>query len=192
MSAAHKRVLLGVTASIAAYRACELITQLRAEGYDVDVVMTKDSQHFVTALTLQSLAGREVVTDFFATDGRVKPIHIELARTCDVILIAPATADVIARLAHGLADDVLTCTVLASESPVVVVPAMNEKMYLHPRTQENLKKLRDSGALVVEPVRGHLVCSEQGMGHIADDRAILTAVRAALAAGRITRPDLLK
>lgn len=184
---AKKRVLLGVTASIAAYRACDLITELRGKGYDVDVVMTKDTQHFITALTLQSFAGRAVITDFFATEGRVKPIHIELARECDVILIAPATADVIARLAHGLADDVLTCTVLATESPVVIAPAMNEKMYLHPRTQENLKKLKDSGVRIVEPVQGHLVCSEQGLGHISDNATILKAVHEALSAGRTTR-----
>ncbi|MCG3177304.1 MAG: Coenzyme A biosynthesis bifunctional protein CoaBC [Candidatus Omnitrophica bacterium] len=186
-AASNKRVLLGVTASIAAYKACDLITELRGKGHDVDVVMTRDTRHFITALTLQSFAGRPVIEDFFSIEGRLKPVHIELARSSDVVLIAPATADVIARLAHGLADDVLTCTVLATDAPVVLAPAMNEKMYLHPRTQENLKKLKDSGVTVVEPVQGHLVCSEHGLGHIADNSAILAAVDRALVSGRARR-----
>lgn len=177
---ANKKILLGVTASIAAYRACDLITELRNAGSEVTVVMTKDAHHFITPLTLQSFAGREVVEDFFSVPGRVKPVHIELAKQSDLILISPATADVIAKLSHGMADDVLTCTVLASTAPLVIAPAMNEKMYYHKFTQENLKRLKDNGATIVDPIQGHLVCSDQGMGHLAENKSILQAVETAL------------
>lgn len=176
------RVLLGVTASIAAYTACDLIKALRAAGHSVRVVMTRDAGHFITPLSLQSFSGQEVVQDFFGLEGRVKPVHIELAKESDLILVAPASADILAKLAHGLADDVLTCAVLASDRPLVVAPAMNDKMYTNRFTQENLKRLTDAGAVVVPPVVGHLVCSDQGIGHIAPIESILGAVTKALAA----------
>ena len=169
-----------MTASIAAYKACDLITELREAGYEVTVAMTKDAHHFVTPLTLQSFAGRDVVEDFFSVPGRLKPVHIELAKNSDLILIAPATADVIAKLAHGLADDVLTCTVLASMAPVVIVPAMNEKMYENPFTQENIGRLKKAGMTFVPPIEGHLVCSDHGMGHLAENKSILKAVASKL------------
>jgi len=175
-----KKVLLGVSASIAAYKACDLITELRGEGFEVTVVMTKDAHHFVTPLSLQSFAGTEVVQDFFSTEGRLKPVHIELAKRSDLILVAPASADIIAKLAHGLADDVLSCTALASEAPLVVAPAMNEKMYFKKVTQENIEKLKKHGAILVPPVKGHLVCSDHGMGHLAENKAILQAVKRCL------------
>lgn len=174
---AKKNILLGVSASIAAYRACDLITALREAGFQVTVVMTKDAHHFITSLTLQSFAGREVIEDFFSLAGRTKPIHIELAKDSDLILVAPATADIIARLAYGFADDVLTSTALASGAPLVIAPAMNEKMFYNKRTQENLKRLEDQGAKIVPPVEGHLVCMDKGMGHLAENESILKTVR---------------
>lgn len=177
----QKNILLGVSGSIAAYRACELITELREAGFGVEVVMTKDAHHFITPLTLQSLAGTPVIQDFFSIEGRTKPIHIELAKRSDLILVAPASADIVAKLSHGLADDVLSCTTLASRAPLVVVPAMNDKMFSHKFTQENLRRLKENGAVIVDPVEGHLVCSDHGMGHIADNARILKAVRACLA-----------
>lgn len=176
----NKTVLLGVSASIAAYTACDLITELRKSGFTVRVVMTRDAHHFITPLTLQSFAGTEVITDFFGVPGRVKPVHIELAKQSDLILVAPASADIIAKLSHGFADDVLCATVLASTAPLVIVPAMNEKMYQNTFTQENIKKLKSAKASIVDPVRGHLVCSDEGMGHIADIPTIVKAVKAAL------------
>lgn len=176
---AKKTVLLGVTGSIAAYKACDLITLLREKGYDVRVTMTKDAQHFITPLALQSMAGTEVVTDFFSVPGRVKPVHIELAKAASVIVVAPASADVIAKIAHGLSDDVLTCAILASDAPLIVAPAMNEKMYLKKVTQENLEKLKAHGAVLVDPVEGHLVCMDKGMGHLADLAVIVKAVERA-------------
>ncbi len=177
MNKKSNNILLGVSASIAAYKACDLITELRDAGYAVRVAMTKDAHHFITALTLQSFAGQDVVEDFFSVPGRVKPVHIELAKASDLILIAPASADIIAKLAHGLADDVLCCTVLASEAPLIVVPAMNEKMYKNKFTQENLKRLKDNGAKIIEPIHGHLVCMDEGFGHIAENKTILEAVK---------------
>ena len=175
-----KNLLLGVSASISAYRACDLITELRQAGFAVTVVMTKDAHHFVTPLALQSFSGSEVIQDFFSLPGRVTPVHIDLAKKSDVILVAPATADVIAKLAHGFADDVLSCTALASRAPLVIAPAMNEKMFLHPFTQENVERLKKNGAVIVPPIEGHLVCSDQGMGHIAENKDILGAVQAIL------------
>ena len=180
MKTAGKNILLGISASISAYTACDLITELRADGFSVTVVMTKDAHHFVTALTLQSLAGSEVVEDFFSVPGRLKPVHIELAKHSDLILVSPATADIIAKLAHGFADDVLSCTVLASDAPLVIAPAMNTKMYENKFTQENIKRLKKSGATFVSPIRGHLVCSDEGIGHIAENKTILQTVRRCL------------
>ena len=175
-----KKILLGVSGSISAYRALDLITELRELGHEVNVVMTKDAHHFVTPLSLQSFAGTEVVQDFFSTEGRLKPIHIELAKKSDLILVAPASADIIAKLACGLADDVLSCAVLASEAPLVIAPAMNEKMFYKKITQENIEKLKKRGAVFVEPIQGHLVCMDQGMGHLAETGTILQAVKNAL------------
>ena len=172
-----KNILLGVTASISAYKACDIITDLREAGYGVTVAMTRDAEHFITPLSLQSFAGKEVVEDFFAVPGRVKPIHIELAKQSDLILIAPASADIIAKLSHGLAEDVLSCTVLASEAPLLIAPAMNEKMFFNKFTQENLKRLEANGAKIVPPIKGHLVCMDEGMGHLAENADILKAVK---------------
>jgi len=180
-----KNILLGVAASIAAYKACDLVSDLKKKNYSVTVVMTKDAHHFVTPLSLQSLSGNEVVVDFFSVPGRAKPVHIELAKKSDVILVAPATADIIAKLACGLADDVLTCTVLASEVPLVIVPAMNEKMYFNKITQENVARLKKHGAIFVEPIKGHLVCMDEGVGHIAENATILGAVEACISKKKI-------
>ena len=176
-----KNILLGVTGSISAYRACDLITDLKKCGYAVKVVMTRDAHHFITPLTLQSFSGQEVVEGFFDVPGRVKPVHIELAKKSDLILIAPASADVIAKISHGLADDCLTCTVLASTAPLFIAPAMNEKMYENKFTQENIQRLKKNGAVFIDPVHGHLVCSDEGMGHIAPNESIVKAVQACLA-----------
>ncbi len=178
---AEKNILIGVTASIAAYKVCDLITELRAEKYQVRAAMTEDAHHFITPLVLESFTANDVIENFFSVPGRTKPVHIELAKKSDLILIAPATADIIAKLANGFAGDVITCTVLATEAPVVIVPAMNEKMYAHPATQENITRLKNRGVVFVPPVEGHLVCSDHGMGHIADNAAILKAVRENLA-----------
>lgn len=172
-----KKVLLGVTASISAYKACDIITGLREAGYEVTVAMTHDAAHFITPLSLQSFSGREVVMDFFSVPGRIKPVHIQLAKESDVILIAPASADIIAKIAHGMADNVLLCTVLASKSPVLIAPAMNENMFTNKFTQENIKRLEQNGMTIIPPIKGHLVCMDQGMGHIAEISDIIKTVK---------------
>ncbi len=171
-----KNILLGISGSIAAYKACELVREFRRAGYFVRVVMTKDAHHFVTALTLQSLAGSQVVEDFFSLPGRERPVHIELAEEADLILIAPASADIIGKIAHGLADDVLACTIMASEAPLVIAPAMNDKMYFNKFMQENLQRLEEVGAKIVAPIRGHLACGSVGAGHLAEIQDIVKAV----------------
>jgi len=175
-----KNILLGVTASVAAYTACGLIKDLKADGFLVTVVMTKDAHHFITPLTLQSFAETEVIRDFFSAAGRFKPLHIELAKNADLILVSPATADIMAKLAHGFVDDVLSCTVLASDAPLVIAPAMNEKMYQNKFTQENIKRLESCGATIVAPIRGHLVCSDIGIGHIAENKTTISTVKSIL------------
>lgn len=175
-----KTIVLGVTASISAYRACDLISEFRSRGHAVRVVMTRDAHHFVTPLALQSFAGSEVVDDFFSVPGRLKPVHIELARAASAIVIAPASADVLAKISHGLADDVLTCTVLATQAPVIAAPAMNEVMWKNPFTQENLERLKKHGMTIVPPIEGHLVCMERGMGHLAELSSIIAAVESRL------------
>ena len=180
MTTATKNILLGVTASISAYKVCDLITELRTQNFSVTAVMTHDAHHFITPLVLESFTANDVVEDFFSVKGRTKPIHIELAKKSDLFLIAPATADIIAKLSYGFADDVLSCAVLATQAPVVIAPAMNEKMYFHPATQENIERLKKRGVIFIPPVEGHLVCSDHGMGHIADNAVILKAVQSAL------------
>jgi phosphopantothenoylcysteine synthetase/decarboxylase len=176
-----KNILLGVTASIAAYKACDLISDLREAGHTVTVVMTRDAHHFITPLSLQSFAGTPVIEDFFSIPGRTKPVHIELAKNADLILVAPASADILAKLAHGFAEDVLCCTVLASQAPLVLAPAMNEKMYFNRFTQENIERLKKHGAIFVPPIEGHLVCMDQGMGHLAENATIVKVVEKVLA-----------
>ena len=182
-----KNILLGVTASISAYKVCDLITELRAENFSITAVMTQDAHHFITPLVLESFTANDVIENFFSVAGRTKPIHIDLAKKTDLVLVAPATADIIAKISYGFADDVLSCTILATEAPVVIVPAMNDKMYANPATQENIERLKKRGVLFVPPIEGHLVCSDQGMGHIADNLTILKIVRSALSEQKKTK-----
>jgi phosphopantothenoylcysteine decarboxylase/phosphopantothenate--cysteine ligase len=169
-------IVLGITGSISAYRACDLILDLKESGVRVLPVLTRDAQHFVTPLAIQSLAGEAAQTDLMRVDGNLKPIHIELARQADLIVVCPASADILARMRMGLTDDLLSCTLLAAQSPVIVVPAMNDKMYEHPATQENLKVLRDRGVRVIDPIEGKLVCSDHAMGHIQANDVILKEI----------------
>lgn len=173
-----KKILLCVAGSIAAFRVCEFIGTLKEKAFSVTCVMTKSAQEFVTATTLRSLTGGRVYTDLFEPFEGV--LHTSLADQSDLILVMPASANMLARLAHGFADDLATCTILATKSPVVLVPAMNDHMYKHPLTRENLKKLRAVGYRVVEPVKGPLVCGREDIGHIAPEGRIVSEVEAVL------------
>lgn len=171
-----RRVVLGVSGSISAYKAADLASRLVQAGAQVDVIMTASATRFVTPLTFESLVGRPVVTDLF-TPAQSPIEHVTLARQAEVIIVAPATADIIGRLAHGRADDALTATVLASRAPVIVAPAMEEGMLTHPATEANLRTLRERGVAVVEPETGHLASGARGKGRLANREVLLGTVR---------------
>ncbi len=173
-------VLLGVTGSIAAYKAVELASRLAQSGAKLDVVMTASATRFVTPLTFRSITHRPVVTDMFGTPEEYDIEHIALAERADVVLVAPATANVMAKLAAGIADDMLCCAILATRAPVLLAPAMNAGMWENTITQENVAKLRARGFKIVEPGYGSLACGTEGKGRLADLEDILTAVRQTL------------
>ena len=182
MSAAAKTVIVGVTASIAAYKACEIVNLLRKDSFDVRVILTKDALEFVTPLTLQTLSGNKVLTDMFEPIERWAPVHTSLADGASLILIAPATANVIGKLANGICDDLLTCVTYASKSPVLIAPAMNENMYNHRIVMANIAKLEKIGYSFVGPVKGHLACGHEGKGHIAPVPEIIKEVKKIISA----------
>ena len=174
------RVILGVTGSIACYKAADLASKLTQEGALVDVIVSHGASNFVTPLTFRSLTHRAVVTDLFDADSEQAVNHVAMAHEADVILVAPATAHVIARLAHGFADDALTTTALASAAPLVVAPAMDGWMFENPATQENLETLRRRGATIIGPESGHLASGLRGMGRMSEPAFIVDSLRAVL------------
>src|SRR5436190_4058874 len=163
-----KNVVLGVTGSIAAHKAVDVASLLTKQGCDVHVVMTADALRFITPLPFKTLSHRPVVTDLYDEEEGWKPAHITLADTADLLLIAPATANVIAKLAHGIADDALTCIALALNpaAKLLVAPAMNGKMWQHPATQQNVATLTSRGARFVGPDAGMLSCGYEGLGRL--------------------------
>ncbi|MFM8458860.1 MAG: flavoprotein [Chthoniobacterales bacterium] len=164
--AAEKTVVLGVTGSIAAYKAADLASLLVKQGRKVHVIMTGGAQRFITPLTLQTLSKNPVTTDVFDEQEGWCPGHIELADRADLLLVAPASASAIARLALGLADDALTCVALATRAPLVIAPAMNGKMWSHPATTQNAEVLRARGARFIGPDEGLLACGYEGAGRL--------------------------
>lgn len=165
-TSAKPRVVLGVTASIAAFRAAELASLLTKEGIDVDVVMTRDSLRFITPLTFSALTHRPVVTD--ENEGMIdgRPAHIALADDADLVVVAPATANLLAQYACGLAPEALTCVLLATLAPVLVAPAMNGKMWQHAATQANVSVLKKRGVKFIGPDNGLLACGYEGLGRL--------------------------
>jgi phosphopantothenoylcysteine decarboxylase len=163
-----KTVILGVTGSIAAHRAVDLASLLVKGGCAVHVVMTADAQKFVTPLPFKTLSRNPVVTDLYDVEEGWKPAHIELADRADLLLIAPATANVLAKLCHGFADDALSCIALAlnREAAVLIAPAMNGGMWLHPATQANVAVLKKNGAEFIGPEKGLLSCGYEGIGRL--------------------------
>lgn len=166
MSNKKQSVVLGVTGSIAAYKSAELASLLVKQGHDVFVVMTKDAEEFITPLTLQTLSKNPVTTSFYDEKQSWHPGHITLADRADLLLIAPATANVIAELAHGLAGHPLAAIALATRAPILVAPAMNGKMWEHPATQENVKSLGARGVEFIGPEAGMLACGYEGIGRL--------------------------
>jgi len=173
-----KRILLGVTGSIAAYKAADLASQLTQAGAEVDVILTEAATKFITPLTFQSLTGRTAYSDLWGSEAHV--IHVGLGERADLLVIAPATADVIARLAHGLANDLLTVTALAARCPVLVAPAMDGGMFAHPATQANLKTLAERGVTLLGPAEGRMASGLVGRGRMVEPEEILGHVRLAL------------
>jgi phosphopantothenoylcysteine decarboxylase/phosphopantothenate--cysteine ligase len=181
------RITLGVSGGVAAYKAAELVRRLQQDGHTVQVVMTRAAREFITPLTFAALTGQKVITDLFGAGGTTPEAnvdsaveHIAIAQQTDLLLVAPATADVLAKFARGIADDFLTTLHLATTAPVVVAPAMNVNMWNHPATQENIERLRSRGVLVVEPEEGYLACGMTGAGRLAGQDAVIAAVRQAL------------
>ena len=179
MSLARRRILLGVSGGIAAYKACVLVRRLRDAGAEVRVAMTEGATHFVGTATFQALSGQPVHTDLWHSASHMGMDHIELARWAEDIVIAPASADCIARLAQGRADDLLTTVCLASAAPVTLAPAMNWRMWRHPATQANIATLHGRGVAVLGPDEGPLAEGESGVGRMLEPEAIVAALEAA-------------
>jgi phosphopantothenoylcysteine decarboxylase/phosphopantothenate--cysteine ligase len=172
---------LGVTGSIAAYKSAEIVRRLTEKGLKVSVVLTKEAENFITPLTLSSLSGEKVYRSMFdeESDPWQMP-HISLAQQADALLIAPATANIISKIAHGLADDLLTCLCLTAKVPILIAPAMNTEMYQNKIVQSNCKKLKEAGFQFIEPGVGKLACGVFGIGHLADEQTIVGAVEKVL------------
>ncbi len=177
---AHRRVLLIVGGGIGAYKALELTRLLRKAGIEVQPILTRAGAQFVTPLSLSALAEAEVRTDLFALADEAKMGHIELSRSADLVVVAPATADLMAKAAHGLADDLASTTLLATDKPVLMAPAMNVRMWRHPATQRNVETLIADGVTLVGPDDGAMACGETGPGRLAEPAAILAAILKAL------------
>ena len=170
-----KSVVLGVTGGIAAYKSCEIVSRFKKLGATVDVIMTRSACQFVQPLTFRTLSQRPVVADTFAESENWEVEHIALAKKADVFLIAPATANILAKMAAGIADDMLSTTWLAVKAPVLVAPAMNTVMFENPVTQENLKTLRSRGVLIIGPEGGLLACGDVGAGRMSEPEDIVAA-----------------
>lgn len=176
----QKCILVGVSSSIAAYKSVQLVSDLLKKGYDVEVMMTENATKFITPLTFSSLTKHKTVYEMFEDDIDYDIKHISLAKKADVLIIAPATANVIAKLANGIADDFLTTTVLASKAPKIIAPAMNTNMYENEITKANLAKLKEMGFIIIEPEYGLLACKDEGKGKLANISTLIEVIESAL------------
>jgi phosphopantothenoylcysteine decarboxylase/phosphopantothenate--cysteine ligase len=167
------RVLLIVGGGIAAYKSLELVRLLKKAGHEVTPVLTKGGEHFVTAMSLGTLAEAQVHASLWELKDEVEIGHIQLSRSADFILVCPATADLLAKMAAGLADDLATTLLLATDKPVVVAPAMNVRMWLHAATRRNVQQLLEDGVKVIDPVEGDMACGEHGPGRLPQPQAIM-------------------
>ncbi|OGN96171.1 MAG: phosphopantothenoylcysteine decarboxylase [Chloroflexi bacterium RBG_13_51_36] len=179
----NKTIVLGITGGIAAYKAAEIASQLTQTGANVNVIMTEEALQFISPVTFRALAGRPVVTEMFDLASEFSIEHVSLAKAADIVVIAPATANIIAKLAAGIADDILCCTVLATEAPVLIAPAMETNMYTNPITRDNLAKLKARGFVIVDPATGWLASGREGLGRLADINDIIGSIRQVLGRG---------
>ena len=173
-------LLLGVTGSIAAFKAADLTARLTKDGAEVTVIMTESAQRFVAPLTFETLARRPVITSMWVRADEVGPAHVELAEWADLLVVAPASANFIGKLAHGIADDMLSCMAITVTRPPLIAPAMNDNMYRHPAVQQNLRTLRRRGCTFIGPIAGRLASGKVALGRLADVEDILSAIRRAL------------
>jgi len=173
----NKNIILGVTASIAIYKACEIIRRLKGEGFAVTVVMTREAEELIRPIVFKGLSGNNVYRGLFDQPQEREIEHISLAEKAGFVLIAPATANIIAKIAGGICDDLLTCVVSATEAPILICPAMNENMYKNKITQGNIQKLKTLGYKFVEPIRGRLACGKVGIGCLAEVETIIKEVK---------------
>jgi phosphopantothenoylcysteine decarboxylase/phosphopantothenate--cysteine ligase len=178
-----RRILLIVGGGIAAFKACELIRTLGKRGHTVRCVLTDGGAHFVTPMTLAALSGQPVHTSLWELKDEVEMGHIELSRSADLVVVCPATADLLAKMATGIADDLATTLLLATDKPVLAAPAMNVRMWLHAATRRNVARLRADGVTILEPDEGPMACGEFGPGRLPEPDAIVAAIEAALSSG---------
>ena len=171
-----KTVILGVTGSIAAYKAANLASMLKKQHADVQVIMTKNATQFMNPITFESLTGNKCLVDTFDRNFQFQVEHVALAKRADLAIVAPATANIMAKLAHGLADDMLTTTLLACRCPRLIAPAMNTRMYENPVTQDNMDILRKYGFRIIEPAVGHLACGDTGAGKLPPETLLLECI----------------
>lgn len=175
---AHKKeIILGVTASIAIYKACEILRALKEKGFSVTVVMTKEAEELIRPVVFQSLSGNKVYCGLFEPQQDYEIEHVSLAEKAGLVLIAPATANIIAKIAAGLCDDLLTCIICATTAPILVAPAMNDNMYLNKLTQMNIEKLKQLGYKFIGPGKGRLANGKIGLGHLACTEEIIKEVK---------------
>ena len=175
-----KHIVLGVTGSIAAYKIASLASMLKKQGADVTVIMTANAAHFITPITFETLTGNKCLTDTFDRNFQYSVEHVSLAKQTDLFMIAPASANVIAKAAHGIADDMLTTTLLACQCPKIIVPAMNTRMYRNPIVQDNLKTLQGYGMEIITPAVGYLACGDTGEGKMPEPEFLLDSILEAL------------
>lgn len=178
---AGKHILIGVTGSIAAYKSCDLVSTLVKEGAHPTVVMTRSARRFVQPLSFESLTGEPVITSLWKrTKVYPRTVHISLAQSIDCALIAPASANIIAKLRCGICDDALSCILCACTKPLIIAPAMNDQMYTNPATQENIAVLKNRGVTFIDPADGRLACGTVGKGRLADNEIILQTLAGVL------------
>ncbi|MDA5558416.1 bifunctional phosphopantothenoylcysteine decarboxylase/phosphopantothenate--cysteine ligase CoaBC [Shimia sp. MMG029] len=187
----NKRILLIISGGIAAYKSLDLIRRLRERGAQVTPVLTQSAEEFVTPLSVSSLAGSQVYRDLFDLTDEADMGHIQLSRSADLIVVAPATADLMAKMAHGMANDMASTLLLATDTPVLVAPAMNVRMWDHPATQRNLAQLKGDGISFVGPNEGDMACGEFGPGRMAEPMEIVEAVQRATSAGPLVGRRIL-
>ena len=170
-------IVIGITGGIAAYKACSIVSYLKKEGANINVIMTEHAKQFISPLTLEVLSKNKVITDMFEKEENIEVNHIKLAQTADFFLIVPATANILGKVANGIADDMLSTTIMATQKPVIFAPAMNNQMYENKIVQNNIKKLQRYGYYMIEPAYGTLACGSIGKGKLPKNEMIIENVK---------------